>query len=335
VNDSRIESRYLPAAVEALKAFPIRAEEIRLVSLSENVTFRITPQRGRTDYALRLHRPGYNSLTELNSERQWTGALKDAGIAVPGSVRTSTGHHFHPVDIGSTGEQRFAGITTWLEGTPLDEYLSQCADPEERKSLFRQIGVLAAMSHNQSTGWKEPPGFRRRTLDVEGLAGNDPHWGRFWEHTALSQTEKSLLQDARQRVCTALDRYGIVATTFSLIHADLHAENIVHDGNNLAMIDFDDTAYGWHMYDIASALFEERDQADFDGLCRSLVDGYREHRPLRERDLRALPLFLLVRGLAIIGWFHQRPEHDGSPYLKGLINAICAECEAFNPDELI
>jgi Ser/Thr protein kinase RdoA (MazF antagonist) len=333
VNDSRIESRYLPAAIEALAAFPIRAEEIQLISLSENVTFRIAPRTGRTHYALRLHRPGYNTLTELNSERQWTAALKEAGIAVPESVRTSTGHHFHPIGIGTTGEQRFAGITTWLEGTPLDEVLSQCADPEERKNLFRQIGVLTAMSHNQSTGWKVPPGFRRRTLDVEGLAGDDPHWGRFWEHSALSPPQKSLLQQTRQRVCTALDRYGIEATTFSLIHADLHAENIVYDGKNLAMIDFDDAAYGWHMYDIATALFEERDRADFSDLCRALVDGYREHRPLRERDLRALPLFLLIRGMAVIGWFHQRPEHDGSPYLEKLIDAICAECETFEPND--
>ena len=27
-----------------------------------------------------------------------------------------------------------------------------------------------------------------------------------------------------------------------------------------------------------------------------------------------LSAFLLIRGRAIIGWFHQRPEHDGSDY---------------------
>jgi len=329
VNDSLIESFYMPAALEALKAFPIQPADVQPVSHSENVTFRIVPQDGQTHYALRLHRPGYNSLTELNSERQWTRALKDAGLAVPGSLRASGGHHFQAVDIQATGERRFSGMTTWLEGTPLNEHLRGCSELQERKRIYRQIGAMAAMSHNQSTSWKEPPGFQRRRLDAEGLVGDAPHWGRFWEHTGLTRSENRLLKRTRQQVHTALGRYGMESSTFSLIHADLNSENIVYDNGNLAMIDFDDTAYGWHMYDIASALFEERSHPDFSTLRASLVDGYHEHRPLRERDVLTLDLFLLIRGMALIGWFYQRPEHDEPRYFKELKDAVCAECEIF------
>jgi Ser/Thr protein kinase RdoA (MazF antagonist) len=284
---------------------------------------------------LRLHRPGYNSLAELNSERQWTGALKEAGIAVPESLPTSGGHHFHPVDIQTTGERRFSGLTTWLEGTTLNEHLPGCTELEERKRIYRRIGATVAMSHNHSTSWQEPPGFQRRTLDIEGLAGESPHWGRFWEHDALTRSEGKLLQQSRQRVRAALDRYGMEPSTFSLIHADLDSENIVYDGGNLALIDFDDTAYGWHMYDIASALFAERSKPYFATLRASLLDGYREHRPLAGRDVRTLPLFLLIRGMAIIGWFHQRPEHDEGRYIGELKDAICADCEKFEPDSAV
>ena len=90
--DSLTEKRYLPAALEALKAFPIKLEDIQIVCHSENVTFRVIPRDSQTHYALRLHRPGYNSLAELNSERQWTRALKEAGLAVPVSLATFEGH---------------------------------------------------------------------------------------------------------------------------------------------------------------------------------------------------------------------------------------------------
>ena len=329
MTDSLIETRYLPAALEALKAFPIQLEDIQTIGHSENVTFRIIPRDNQTHYALRLHRPGYNSLAELNSERQWTRALREAGLAVPESLTTFKGHHFYPVNIHATGERRLSGMTTWLAGIPLNEYLPGCTELKARERIYRQIGAMAAKSHNQSTSWKEPPGFQRRRLDAEGLVGEDPHWGRFWEHTALTRSESRLLQRTRQQLHIALGRHGMDPSTFSLIHADLNPDNLVFDNGNLAMIDFDDAAYGWHMYDIASALFEERNHPDFASLRASLFDGYQEHRPLGEREVHTLDLFLLIRGLALIGWFHQRPEHDDPQYFRELKDAICAECEKF------
>ncbi|HLY78646.1 MAG TPA: hypothetical protein VKQ70_04690, partial [Caulobacteraceae bacterium] len=71
---------FTPAASQALKAFPIEPTGLELVALSENVTFRVTDRRDGAAYVLRLHRPGYHTLGELNSERIWTRALADAGI---------------------------------------------------------------------------------------------------------------------------------------------------------------------------------------------------------------------------------------------------------------
>jgi Ser/Thr protein kinase RdoA (MazF antagonist) len=42
---------------------------------------------------------------------------------------------------------------------------------------------------------------------------------------------------------------------------------------------------------------------------QGLLDGYRSVRRVAEEDLAMLPLFLLMRGLAEIGWFADRPEN--------------------------
>lgn len=322
-----LESCYTPAAERALRYFPVEAEKLELISHAENVTYRVSV-RGGTDYVLRLHRPGYNTIEELDSERRWVRALRETGIAAPGSLATHDGRYFELVDIPGVRERRHAGMTTWHNGTLLGDYLDECGDGEERKRLFRRTGEIAAAIHNQSATWNEPPGFTRRRLDLAGLLGESPLWGRFWEHAGLSKAEQALLLRARETARAALLAYGERPETFSLIHADLHPHNIVYNGEDLTLIDFDDSAYGWHVYDLASALIEYTFAPDFDALRATLLAGYRAHRPLATRDIDMLPVFLLVRGMAIIGWFHQRPEHAGSDFFENLKEWVVAQCDS-------
>lgn len=322
------ETRYIPAAMKALEVFPVEPEDIELIALSENVTFRVSVRDSETDYVLRLHRPGYNSIGELDSERKWVSALNDAGVPVPDSLRTCQEQHYTLVDIPGTGEQCYAGMTTWLEGAVLSDYLETGPGRVERESIFHRIGEITATIHNQSSHWKEPPGFERRRLDLEGLLGETPLWGRFWEHANLSGSERALLLRGRKNARTVLEEYGESPENFGLIHADLHPENIVYNGGELALIDFDDSAYGWHMYDIASVLIEYRLAPDFAALREALLEGYLEHRRLAMRDVEMLPAFLLIRGMALIGWYHQRPEHAGSNYCEEVKTWVLETCES-------
>lgn len=321
------ESRYLDAARRAVALFPVAAETIRLVAHSENITFRVSARNSDSDYALRLHRPDYNSLRELESERAWLAALREAGIGVQDSLRTRRGRCFGAIDMPASGEQRFAGMTTWMEGRSLDDYLETCSSPSERAHVFRRIGMIAAAIHNQSANWEEPPGFERRRLDIDGLLGDTPLWGRFWEHESLTAAERALLLRARDQLRGMLDDYGSPPGIFGLIHADLHPANFVYDGKDLSLIDFDDSGYGWHMYDIASALIEVRRAPDFEQLRDALLEGYRGSRPLASRDAGLLPTFLLIRGMAIMGWFHQRPEHAGSSYFRQVKDMVLGKCK--------
>lgn len=323
-----IESHYAKAAANALESFSIQPENIELIAHSENVTFRVTTPGSNTRYALRLHRPGYNTLAELESERQWTKALTDTGIAAPNGLLTHQGKHFELIDIPVTGEQRYAGITKWAEGLTVSDYLDANPEREARATFFHKIGEIAAAIHNQSTRWPAPPGFARPRLDLDGLLGDAPRWGRFWEHPDLDKTERKLLLQARARLHDTLHAYGERPDLFSLIHADLHPGNIVYDGSNLALIDFDDSAYGWHMYDIASALIEDRLRPGFSALRNSLLEGYRTHRSLAERDVDMLPDFLLLRGMAIVGWLYQRPEHGGMGFFEELKNWVVETCNS-------
>lgn len=326
MNRKRVESCYAPAALEALESFPVDAQDVELVAQSENVTFRVSDRRSESDYVLRLHRPGYNSIQELNSERVWIQGLMDSGLSVPGSLLTHDGKHFISVAIPGVAKKCYAGMTTWADGAPLSDHLEKALDSSDRARFYRRIGELIAVIHNQSSGWEAPAEFARPRLDLDGLLGEAPRWGRFWEHPGLTDAERKSLRQARERIRARLIEYGETPDNFSLIHADLHPGNIIYNGEDLALIDFDDSAFGWHIYDFAAALIDARLSPGFDALCEAFVDGYREHRPLAERDADMLPDFLLLRGMAIIGWLYQRPEHSGADWFEELKDWVVREC---------
>src|SRR5262245_42745305 len=121
---------------------------MQLVSLSENATFRVATDSG--DYVLRLHRPGYHTRAELDSERIWIRALLDAGISVPRPLRARDGADFVEVAIDALGQRRFVGVSGWTGGEMLAKVLRLRNTPYDLEHFFGQLGGIAASMHAQS-----------------------------------------------------------------------------------------------------------------------------------------------------------------------------------------
>ncbi len=299
--------------------------------LSENVTFKVTDARDGSLLALRLHRPWYHDIVALKSERLWTRALVHAGVAVPEPLLTLDGEDFVQVEVPATGERRWAGLARWVDGELLADVVARETDVAANARHFARLGTIIATLHDQATGWMPPVGFKRHALDADGLMGPAPFWGPFWDHAIFSPAERSLLLDTRDTLHGALMCYGGTARTFSLIHADLHPRNVVIDGTHAAVIDFDDTGFGWHQYDLAVALVSYQDRPEFPAFRDSCIAGYRSVRAIAEQDLALLPMFLLIRDMVQIGWFHQRPELPRSPNLLRLKDRACGTAARFEP----
>lgn len=306
---------HLRAAWRALAAWDVSAAAIERVSVSENIVFRVDGAGGER-HALRLHRPRYHTLAELRSEQVWTNALAQAGVDAPIAVPTRRGEGYAPVALNvGDGEWRYAGLLEWVDGTPLwasiDAALEQ---PGGHAALehFAALGEIMAAIHNQSSRWRLPRGFVRHRLDAEGFVGERPFWGRFWESPHAGAAARRRLAALRHQVARALRGLSTSPAVFGLIHADLHARNVIVNGRRLHVIDFDDAGFGWHAYELAVALHAHQRHPRREAFLAALVKGYRRVRPLADAVVATVPLFLLVRTLASIGWTATRPEHNGA-----------------------
>lgn len=329
MDSAETAAAFMPAARAALESFPVVGGDIELVSMSENVTFKVVDRGDGAAYVLRLHRPGYHTLAELNAERAWVRALAEADVEVPVPVAARDGREYVPVPVAATGETRFAGLARWAEGRVLWDVLEETDDPETIAGYFEKLGAIAAAMHEQSIGWTPPAGFRRHSLDRDGLMGDAPFWGPFWDHPSLSAIERRLLIDTRDRIRPVLDGLGKHPSIHGVIHADMHTGNILVNGDRLTVIDFDDAAFGWHQYDIAVALLHKQDGPESPALEHAFMRGYRAVRALDEAALSLVPMFRLIRGMVQIGWYHQRPELPPSPWFEEMKTRTLERCAAF------
>ena len=158
--------------------------------------------------------------------------------------------------------------------------------------------------------------------------GAKPFWGPFWRKPDLAPGQRAQIIHARDRIREILSGYGKDRSRFSLIHADLHPGNLIVTGDRVHIIDFDDSGFGWHLYELAVAISYYQDSPYFDSIREAIIAGYRTERELGQADVELLPIFVLVRSLVSLGWIEQRPELDSSHKVPVLIRRACEQSRA-------
>lgn len=284
--------------------------DLKLIKFRENAVFAATAPDG-SRYAVRVHRPGYHSDAELRSELQWMLALQASGFDVPEIIPTRNGAPFLTVRHAAVPESRQVDLFKWISGTQLGSVGEEAsADAAELVRTFQTVGRLAGRLHNQACAWKLPADFTRHAWDADGLVGEQPLWGRFWELAALSPEQRSLIIQTRDRLRRDLGALDRSSAVYGLIHADFAPENLMVDGDRIRLLDFDDAGFGWHLFEIATSLYFHTGQPHYDAIRDATIAGYRAERGLSDEQLASLPMFLAARGTTYLGWVHTRQETE-------------------------
>jgi len=285
---------------------------LELLKHRENTVLQVTAKGGKR-YAMRIHRLGYRSDPELLSELQWLESLREVGIPTTEPVPARDGSLFVSAATDGLPEGRQVDLLKWVPGGPIGS-IEEGVDleSEELAGVYRMAGALAARIHNHGEHWQRPAGFTRLCWDERGFFGETGSvCGCYRDLPDLSPEQLALLDRARDATASALGEFGKAPDRWGLVHGDFLPENLFYDGTQLRLIDWDDTGFGWHLYDFTTALVPHLGRDSFDPVLAAMVEGYRNHRPLPDEHLEILPFLLMARALSYVGWAHTRRRTAG------------------------
>jgi Ser/Thr protein kinase RdoA (MazF antagonist) len=280
---------------------------VRLLRDRENHVFEMSLPSGRA--ALRLHRAGYQSPAAIRSELWWCAELAQAGLPVPAALPALDGSPLVALPDG-----RHASAIAWIEGTGLGEAgLPFARSRTEVLDLHHALGALLARLHRTTDALTLPADFSRPRWDRDGLVGETPFWGRFWEHPAATPDQREVLVRARGAL------REVISGDFGLIHADVLRENVLVNENSVSLIDFDDSGFGYRLYDLGTALSQNLYEPAYPEIRDALMVGY------GTTDLAMVEVFTLARTLASVGWTMPRLAPDDPIHKSHLQRAVmCA-----------
>ncbi|MBL9046039.1 MAG: phosphotransferase [Tabrizicola sp.] len=280
----------------------------RILRDRENHVFEMIQPEGRA--ALRLHRAGYQSAAAIGSELWWCGELAKAGLPIPKALAALDGRLLISLEDG-----RHASVISWMEGEALGEAGLPFACPlRETVEIYHQLGALLARLHRVTDSLILPEGFTRPSWDREGLVGETPFWGRFWDHPAASPDQRRVLIRARDAL-----RERLHEGETGLIHADVLRENVLVNDGSVSLIDFDDSGFGFRLYDLGTALVQVLALHEYPALREALMAGY------GTTDRAMVDAFTMARSMASVGWTMPRLAPDDPIHHSHLARAIaCA-----------
>jgi Ser/Thr protein kinase RdoA (MazF antagonist) len=288
-----------------------------MINLSENATYRIDANGQR--WALRVHREGYHSKTAIGSELAWLMALRqDGAVTTPVPRKGRNGDLIQMVE-PKDGPVRHVVLFDWETG----------AEPSEAELLgpFEVLGAATARMHLHARAWKRPPNFERLTWDFDGAFGKVQHWGSWRDGMGLDAEKTRLFQRTIDLIERRLEAFGKGPERYGLIHCDMRLANLLIDGDETKVIDFDDCGFSWYLYDGATALSFIEHRPDVPELIEAWVKGYRSVAPLSAEDEHEIPTFVMFRRLLLVAWIGSHSETDlaksmGVPYTKDTV-ALC------------
>lgn len=281
-----------------------KSSEAKLIVLSENATYMVkNKETGKKDGVMRVSRPGYHTLSELNSEMTWLRQINDyTPLIVANPIPGLNGENVQQVK-GPDGNIYFCVICDFLSGESPDEN-----NEEQMVKQFKYLGQTTAYLHRQTEIWNGTKKLDRIDWTFDNIIGETAKWGDWRTFPGMKAEEQAYLEIIVQIIQKRLNRYGKTENNYGLIHADLRLSNLLIEGDQIKVIDFDDCGFGWHLHDLASALSFIETKQIVPKLVNAWLSGYKSVLPFTDTDFEEIDTFIMMRRLQLTAWLSSHQQ---------------------------
>ncbi|WP_428032968.1 phosphotransferase enzyme family protein [Ancylobacter sp.] len=305
------------------------ATHLQLLTISENATFRAHDPAAARHVVFRVHRPGYHTRAEIESELSWLTAL-GADSIVPTLTPLPQADGRLIADLQEDGTIRHVVAFGLVPGR-------EPAEGDDLPRWYRELGAINARLHIHARGWQRPEGFTRKRWDYDAMLGDVQLWGDWRAALGLDAEGRAVLERTAQVLRDLLDTYGTGEDRFGLVHADMRVANLLVDDDTLSVIDFDDCGFSWYLYDFAAAISFSEHEPYVPALQAAWIEGYRTVAPLPDEDCAILPVFIMLRRMLLTAWIASHAETPtakalGEGYTHGTVDLARAFLRRYDSD---
>jgi Ser/Thr protein kinase RdoA (MazF antagonist) len=283
-------------------------------------TYRVESSSGR--YILRVYRSSHRNRAQIRTEVDLLLALQRAGVSVSCPIPALSGESIQSFEAAEG--QRQAVLFSYAPGRSFSQLSA---------AQLRSLGHEMARFHIVSSGF-EPASVASASHTHPSVApatlapgGRGERWLFDMETTLFRPLEKlkpffaadpagfAWLQQAAKQVENKLGQLDVSGFSTGYCHFDFLPKNFHFEGDSVTFFDFDFLGYGWLVNDIMTFWQHLRLDVHFGRTTEMAADedfagflkAYREHRPLSQQELEAVPYLSLGFWLFYMG-FHT--THD-------------------------
>jgi Ser/Thr protein kinase RdoA (MazF antagonist) len=265
-----------------------------------NDTYRIWA--GDRCFALRVYRTAWRSPTQVHAELSALAHLANRGVCVARSRPRADGEWIGA--LRAPEGMRPTVLFDWADGEQ-----PQYSNPADAA----HYGRLAAKLHNASSDFDATLMEGRPLIDADYLL--EQPLARMRSVLKAHPEAESYFDGLRERLRVRLARVEFSGLDWGLCHGDLHCGNAVVAGDQLTVFDFDCCGVGFRAFDLATFRWAARLRGQEDHAWQPFIEAYREHRPLTETELAAIPTFMILRAVWLLGAIHApTTAHEGTSF---------------------
>ena len=289
-------------ARNAVKQYNFNSVKLEFIKHLENTTFKLSAEQG--NFLVRVYCGLQNTVQDIESEAKIIEYLSSCNYYTYQKPIYNNSNNF--VSIGeASGISKPVSILSWI-GSPI------VGNSVNYISLFEKLGKLIAHIHNELADWQKPIDFHRPTFDAGNLIGKNGAFGYANLAYKYFDRETISLFDSVYQGLIDFEAVAVKGNNFGIIHGDLHLNNVILHQNNLVPIDFDDSGYGYYIYDLAVILANYWGIPEYSEIRTNLVKGYRSIGQLSSEIENQLSLFIAARYIFIALYFAGKSQQEAT-----------------------
>lgn len=295
----------------ALDAYGLTGARLSFLHYQGNVIFRVDARESvvvankvtpyiPNRYILRVL--SISDWDTISSELTWLAALRqDAGLPVPEPIPTLDGELLVLITIPGVPQGKVVTLMRWVDGRKLTKDLGA--------KHIKAVGHLMAELHQFAAYWQPPAGYKRFHWDWDGLMGETGIGYPIDDlMAAMPRQYRKPVEEVSHQAREVMESFGKSPDAYGLIHADMYLENVLFKKGEPRAIDFEDSGFGYWMYDIGVAMSEWWWKGN--RFREAFWEGYEQVRVLPESQVTHLGLFVAVQHAAMVLWSTAFIRHD-------------------------